>query len=175
MKLEFNKKLMYGSLVVYLILFIWVVIFKWTNYEAAEHSIITFRPLDLSARYDAVIKWVFTCDPIDIVLNMILFLPLGLFYVLLLKRRRYLIVLIGLLLTISVEISQFFTCIGMFNVFDIISNFLGCLLGYGLFVLLNRFVSKRLIDITNIVIIGLMSPVCVYAIIMTIINFGSYL
>ena len=171
---QFNKKLMYISLAIYAIMLIWVVVFKWTNYEAAEHSIITFRHLGLSERYDACYQWFFTCDPVDIALNAILFLPLGLFYVLLLKRK-YLIVLIGLLLTIVFEISQFFTCIGMFNVYDLLSNFLGCIIGYVLFLLLHKFICKKVIDVANIVVIAIFSPICVYAIIMTIINFGSYM
>ena len=43
---------MYGALAMYVIMLIWVVVFKWTNYEAAEHSIITFRHLSISERYD---------------------------------------------------------------------------------------------------------------------------
>ena len=172
--LNFNKKLMYGSLVVYAILLVWVVVFKWTNYEAAEHSIITFRHLGLSDRYIACKPWFDTLDPIDILLNLILFLPMGLYFVLLLKRK-YLILIIGLILTIVFEVSQFFTCIGMFNYYDLLGNMLGCILGYILFLIFNRFVSKKIIDITNVVIISLFSPVCVYAIIMTIINFNSYL
>ena len=63
----------------------------------------------------------------------------------------------------------------MFNVYDLLSNFFGCLLGYIIFMLINRFVSKKVIDVANIVVISVFSPICVYAIIMTIINFGSYM
>ncbi|MBQ8205873.1 MAG: VanZ family protein [Bacilli bacterium] len=170
----FNKKLMYGSVIIYAILLIWAIVFKWTNYEAVEHSIYTFRHLQLYERYLAIKPWSLTFDIVDIVLNMLLFLPLGLYFVLLLKRK-YLIIIFSVVLTLIFEVSQFFTCIGMFNIYDLLGNIMGCVLGYILFLIFNRYVSKFFIDVTNIVILSLLSPVCIYAIIITIINFNSYL
>ena len=73
---KISKKLMCCSLTIYFILLIWVIIFKWTNYEAAEHSIITFRHLELHERILSIKPWVFTLDIIDLILNILLFLPL---------------------------------------------------------------------------------------------------
>lgn len=171
---KISKKLMCCSLTIYFILLIWVIIFKWTNYEAAEHSIITFRHLELHERILSIKPWVFTLDNIDLILNILLFLPLGLLYTFLLNKK-YLVILIGLILTFVFEISQFFTCIGMFNFYDIIGNFVGCVLGYVIHLLLFRFISKKFINAVNIILIFLLSPVCIYAIIMTIINFNIYL
>ena len=172
--IEFNKKLMYISLSIYILLLIWIVIFKWTNYQAAEESIITYRHMDLYERY-LVCKPKFRgIDSIDLILNMLLFLPMGIFFVLLLKRK-YLTLLIGFIFTLSFEVSQFFTCIGMFSYSDILGNMLGCFIGYILYLFIKSIINKKIIDIVNIVIISIFSPLCIYAIIMTIINFNSYL
>ena len=172
--IKYNKKLMYTSFFIYIVLLIWIIIFKWTNYQAAQESIITFRKFNISERYIACKPSFWGFDIVDIVLNLLLFLPLGLYFTLLLKRK-HLILLIGLLLTISFEISQFFTCIGMYNSFDIIGNVLGCVLGYVLFLFLRRFFKQKVIDTTNIIITVLLTPVCFYAIIITIVNFNYYL
>ena len=172
--IRYNKKLMCASLVIYIILLIWSIIFKWTDYEVAQESIITFKHLNLAERYVACRPWFFQMDFLDFACNILLFLPMGLFFVLMLKRR-YLVILIALILTTLFEVSQFFTCIGMFNFFDILSNVLGCVLGYIMFVCFNHLVSKRFIDVTNVVIIILFSPLSIYAITMTIINFKYYI
>ena len=173
---KFNKKLMYISLFIYIILLIWIIIFKWTKYEAALESIITFRPLSLSDRFNACkMSFVFKgFDPVDLILNILLFLPMGLYFVLLLKRK-HLILLIGLATTFIFEISQFFTCIGMFNSFDVLGNMIGCVLGFILFKFINRYLTDKLINIINYIIITLFSPLCIYAIVMTIMNFHYYL
>ncbi len=172
--IKFNKKLMYTSLVIYILLLVWVIVFKWTNGEIVQDCILTFRRLDLFERYVACKPWFSELDLIDMVLNVLLFLPMGLYYILLLKRK-YLILIIGFLLTFVFEISQFFTCIGMFNYYDILGNMLGCILGYVLFLLFNRFVSRKFIDTVNVVIIALFTPLCMYAIITTVSNFHYYL
>lgn len=172
--MKFNKTLMYISFSIYLLLLVWMIVFKWTNYVAAQECIITFRHLDIGTRFNAISKGFFAFDLKDMMLNVLLFLPLGLLYTLLFKRK-YMVLILSLILTFIFEISQFFTCIGMFSFSDILANILGCLLGYILFLLLIRLFNKKFIDTANIVIISLFSPLCIYAIIMTISNFHFYL
>ena len=172
--IKYYKKLMYISFVIYMILLIWVIIFKWTNYKAAEECIITFRKLNLIQRYLASKHSFIRFDFFDLLLNSILFFPMGLFYTLLFKKE-YFILLTGICCSFIFEISQFFTCIGMFNIFDIIGNVLGCTIGYCLFLIFKKIFSKRFTTIINIIIILLGLPFCIYAIFMTIKNFNYYL
>ena len=171
--INYNKKLIYISFAVYMILLVWVIIFKWSNYIAAQECIITYRKLDLAKRFLVCQQSFIGFNFIDIVLNAILFLPMGLFFSLLFKKE-YFILLIGTVFSFIFEISQFFTCIGMFNIFDIIGNVIGCLIGYVLFLIFKRIINKRFVDITNVVIVSLGAPLCIYAIVMTIINFNYY-
>ena len=169
-----NKLLTYMSFAVYIISLIWVVIFKWTNYISVEESIITFRKLNLVERFYACKQSFFGFDFIDIMLNVILFIPLGSFFMLMF-RRKYLVILMGGIFSYIFEISQFLTCIGMFNMFDIIANTTGCVLGYVLFLFLEKIINKRFVNIVNIAVIIVGVPLCIYAIVMTIINFHYYL
>ena len=172
--IKYNNLLTYMSFAVYIILLIWVVIFKWTNYISVEESIITFRKLNLVERFYACKQSFFGFDFLDIMLNVILFIPLGLFFKLMF-RRKYLVILMGGIFSFIFEISQFLTCIGMFNMFDIIANTTGCVLGYVLFVFFEKIINKRFVNIVNIAVIIVGVPLCIYAIVMTIINFHYYL
>ena len=172
--INYNKKLIYISFAVYMILLVWVIIFKWSNYIAAQECIITFRKLDLAERFLTCQQSFIGFNFVDIVLNSILFLPMGLFFSLLFKKE-YFVLLIGTAFSFIFEISQFFTCIGMFNIFDIIGNATGCVLGYVLFLFFEKIINKRFVDIINIVIIVVGVPLCIYAIVMTTINFHYYL
>ena len=90
-------------------------------------------------------------------------------------RRKYLVILTGGIFSFIFEISQFLTCIGMFNIFDIIANTTGCVLGYVLFLFFEKIINKRFVNIVNIAVIIVGLPLCIYAIVMTIINFHYYL
>ena len=149
--IKYNKLLTYMSFAVYIILLIWVVIFKWTNYISVEESIITFRELNLVERLYACKQSFFGFNIIDIMLNVILFIPLGLFFKLIF-RRKYLVILTGGIFSFIFEISQFLTCIGMFNMFDIIANTTGCVLGYVLFLFFEKIINKRFVNIVNITV-----------------------
>lgn len=169
-----NKKLFIISFVIYFLLLIWVVVFKWTNYNSVIISVNNFRYMDLKSRYDACYEWFFFFDFKDLCLNIILFIPLGIFYLLPLKRK-YIIIPIGIVLTLFFEMTQFFTCIGMLNVYDLIGNILGVILGYLLFLVLKKLFVAKIINIVNIVVISLFTPIVIYAIIMTIKNIGVYI
>jgi glycopeptide antibiotics resistance protein len=157
-----------------MILLLWAVIFKWTNYIAAQECIITYRKLNLVQRFLTCKQNFIGFDFLDIILNTILFLPMGLCFTLLFQKKHF-ILLIGIACSFIFEISQFFTCVGMFNIFDIIGNATGCVLGYVLFLFFEKIINKRFVDTINIVIIVVGVPLCIYAIVMTTINFHYYL
>lgn len=66
----------------------------------------------------------------EIVLNYILFIPLGvLLYLCFGKKWGLKVVLIGFLLSVSIEIVQLVFRIGLFEFDDMIGNTIGCLIG----------------------------------------------
>lgn len=173
-EIKCNKLLLGISFSIYIILLLWVIVFKWTNYFSVTVSINNFRHLDLASRYDACYPWFFYFELKDLILNIILFLPLGIFYLLVLKRR-FLVIPLGFLLIILLEISQFFTCVGMFNVYDIIGNMAGIILGYTFYLVFKKIYTPKVVNILNSFVIVLCSPIAIYAIYMTLKNIEVYI
>jgi glycopeptide antibiotics resistance protein len=173
-ELKYNRLLLGISFTIYIILLLWVVIFKWTNYFSVTVSINNFRHLDLANRYDACYEWFFYYELKDLILNVILFLPLGIFYLLVFKRK-FLVVPLGFILIILLELSQFLTCIGMFNVYDIIGNMTGIIVGYIFYIVFNKIYIPKVINIINSIVITICSPIAIYAIYMTIKNIEIYI
>ena len=83
--------------------------------------------------------------PIDSVLNVILFIPLGLFLPMLYKRydRIGKVALTGFFVSLSIELAQMFGA-GSSDINDLITNTAGACLGYLLFKLLEKVLSKPL-------------------------------
>ena len=67
----------------------------------------------------------------EIVLNVILFIPIGILIPVLLHRRIrwWQALLIGVLLSAVIEVSQLVTCRGLFEWDDMIHNGVGCMVG----------------------------------------------
>lgn len=77
---------------------------------------------------------------LDIVLqntlgNIMIFVPLGIFLVMLFRRFHTVtkVAMLGFTITVTIELAQFFLRIGQFDVDDIILNTMGAIIGYYLF------------------------------------------
>lgn len=81
--------------------------------------------------------------PIDTTLNILLFVPLGLFLPFLYEKydRIGRIALVGFLISLSIEIAQMFG-FGATDINDLITNTLGACLGFGLYRLLYKAIPK---------------------------------
>lgn len=81
--------------------------------------------------------------PIDTELNVVLFVPLGLFLPILYKRfdKIWKVALAGFLISLSIEIIQMFGC-GSTDINDLITNTIGTCIGYFVFLLLNKIILK---------------------------------
>lgn len=85
--------------------------------------------------------------PVDTALNILLFLPLGIFLPILYGKydRIGKIALVGFLISLSVEIAQMFGT-GSTDINDLITNTVGTCLGYGIYMLLQRFIPESWIN-----------------------------
>ena len=103
-------------------------------------STISFRPK---------ISWVpilgMITGPMDTILNVVLFIPLGFFLPLLYKKyyRMKTVALTGFLLSLSVEIVQMFDW-GSTDVNDLITNTVGACFGYLAYCLLSKIIPVNL-------------------------------
>ena len=81
-------------------------------------------------------------DLMEMLMNIILFLPIGLLLGGILQRTRWWVaLLIGGCLSIIVELLQYAFSKGQCEVSDVIHNTLGCMIGYGVYVLLIKSIK----------------------------------
>ena len=98
------------------------------------------------------INWIPFIDmvrgPVDTALNVLLFIPLGIFLPLLYPgfRRAGRIAACGVLLSLLIELLQLFG-MGSTDLNDLITNTTGALLGYLLYRLLYRYVPQKLLEL----------------------------
>lgn len=78
---------------------------------------------------------------IEAILNLVYFIPLGGLYGLRANWIKF--ILISLLTITGIETIQYVFYIGTFSVSDILLNFLGCLVGYSICLILRRLVHQK--------------------------------
>ena len=116
----------------------------------------------------------------DSLLNIIVFIPLGLYLAYFIKNNKLLkVLLISFLSTVFFELFQFFSLIGSFSIFDLLANTLGGILGYLLYRLIynDKMSNKRImiLNIISIIVIIIFIPTVIYAVIIIIENLPIYI
>jgi len=83
--------------------------------------------------------------PLEFILNVFLFIPLGFLFPLISTAHRQMkkLLLLGFGLSLTIEISQMFTRHRVSDINDLIANTLGALLGYLCFVLLTKLIRRK--------------------------------
>ncbi len=79
----------------------------------------------------------------EILLNVLMFIPIGFAVSVSLKKKNMLkIVAIGCAISLTIEILQFLTKRGIFNIDDVIHNTLGCAIGYCVYRFCNIIINS---------------------------------
>ena len=182
MEKRINKKLMITAFISYLIVFIWVIVFKFNASWIEE-----VRIYELSQPYleRIELEWIpfYTVInqfkegnyfDLDHLLNIIIYIPIGLYLKFITKLNNKKIILIIILSSLIFEIEQSITCIGGLDGTDLVTNFIGGLIGLYSFKIINKFKIKY-INWINISLLIVSLPLAIYAIINTIINFDLYI
>ena len=118
-----NKNISVGKLICISLLFAYVLFILF-------ETIIGRTPGTMRA--ELVPFWSYSHSELrsEIILNYLLFIPLGiLLYLLLGKKYGMKVVLIGLALSILIELTQLVFALGLFEFDDIIGNTIGCMIG----------------------------------------------
>ncbi len=171
---KINRILLWLSFATYFIILIWIISFKCNKESMIFECLYTFKNKSIGERFSVVGKPSFNVS-FDFLLNILLFLPLGMFLPLLSKKESIgLQIFIASILTTVIEFVQLLTCIGMWAFTDIIANILGFICGMFIFKLLKKCISNKIINIINLVIIVIALPIADYAIVNTIIHFEVY-
>ena len=125
---------------VYLGLLAWATL---TPQSAPASTNLLWSLARIFGRFDAT-QWL-TFMVLEFLANIALFVPLGLFFVLLFGRNRWwLAILIGIALTVLIEYAQQFISGRISDPRDLVSNSLGAVIGTILGLLLTAAKARRL-------------------------------
>ena len=186
-KNKINKTLLITSFILFILILIYITIFKGVGifYKNETISSNISYMIDKNILERLYNQFDFKNHKIslyilDLFKNIFLFLPTGLFLPLLNKNKFFINLLIAFLGSLIIETFQLFSGIGGFQIFDLILNCLGFLIGYGLFKLLAMLLEpKNLKTITinyiSLIIIILFLPLAIFAYSEIIINFDIFL
>lgn len=132
-KLVLHEELLKLSFIVYILCLFYVVTFQDVGWSS--HNFIPFKEI---LRYDFGTNIFYK----NILGNMLLFVPYGLFIAKYLNLKEPIIlIIIAFITSLSIEVIQFL--IGrVFDIDDIILNVLGCFIGFFVFNLFRKFESK---------------------------------
>ena len=116
----------------------------------------------------------------DDLLNIIIFIPLGLYIAYFSKKFKFIkVFILTLLISLFFELFQLFSLIGSFAVQDFITNITGGLIGYIVYklIFITGLQPKKILilNVLSILLIILFIPILLYAIKNTISNIDIYL
>ena len=114
-----------GLLFVYLLVLIWIVLFKFgVHFAYMDERAAQFVP------YGGLLAGKQELDLSEILLNVAIFVPLGLYLGYLYRQRGYgWKLLLSFLLSLSLETTQYLFQIGAFDATDLVNNTLGAAMG----------------------------------------------
>ena len=152
-RLIIHKELLSLSFIIYILCLFYVVTFQDVSWSS--HNFVPFKEI---LRYELGTGIFYK----NIFGNMLLFVPYGIFIAKCVNLKQPVVVaIIAFITSLSIEVIQFL--IGrVFDVDDIILNVLGCLLGYFIYRLFEKWGSKLpsflkkdiLWDIISVVVLG---------------------
>ena len=187
---KLSKILVILLFVLYLVLLTWVVIFKCAIPKEilgneCQLNPIKFGPviqeyMDASLKERFLFQFTHPTDAIKVVteflLNIAVFIPLGIIFPLMIKKSKWWLNLItGFLISVLIEIIQLLTAFGGFEIYDLIANTLGTILGGFIYNLLIKIIKEekqtKVINITCIISFIIFVPILIYSLYSLISNF----
>lgn len=169
------------AFLLYFVILVWIITFKCNLSAPVSDCMYVFQPMSVGERLSYAMGTLkqlgkhLTGE--DGVLNMLVFVPLGIFLALLPRSSRRSFsrsLAAAVLLTVGFETVQLFTCIGAATASDVVANTLGFIIGYFLCVCIFRRLPDKTINYINAVIIAVALPIAVAAFVNTAYNIEIY-
>jgi len=181
---EINKKLLYIAFSIYVFLLVWIIALKFNaswipeigEYfrkmplkERVGKNMIPFRNMILAFKKGEYLQ-------LDYYMNVVIYIPLGIYLLLLLKfKHKYVITSVIIVVSsFMFEFIQLVTGFGGCDGTDFACNLIGGFIGIMLYLLLIKNLKNKVINIINLVVVILFSPIALYALINTLINIDLY-
>lgn len=103
-------------------------------------STVLFRQVNAERKYNFTLFWSYSSnDYTDTFMNIMVFIPLGFLLGWTFCKHSFTkTTMIGFFLSVMVESMQFFLKRGFSEIDDVVHNTLGCMIGYGIFLLLKQ-------------------------------------
>lgn len=177
--------------IIYCLIMVWAIVFK-CNYSQAyidsyeylyEYNIydkLILSHIPLKEYFFVLVHEPLSIPAIEEFLNIIIFIPLGMYVSYMAKKRKLLYTfLISLGVTMLFEIIQLLTLIGSFSIYDICTNIIGGIIGFGVYKLCYRLLKtekrRKGVNIALMFAISIYTPLLIYAFINTVININIYI
>ena len=177
------KTLLYGAFACFIIGLVWFIIFKAGNNNSINKMFNgKMGTYSLKKRFNEGLKSTFIKGRIvsiyqlrDAMLNVLAFVPFGIYLPLIFKKHKaFKCLLVASLTTLFFEAFQLFSIWGCFAVDDLVANIFGSVIGLIFyFVLVKRFKPQHLTAI-NLLLVVIVAPICFYAIFGIFKDFNFY-
>lgn len=191
----FNEKLLkiFSTVIFicYFILLFWVVVFKCNYNSSMIKTYSYFSEMNLEQRFKFFLVPFndYFIEPFtqtrmntfkDDILNIAIFIPLGLYVSYFIKNKKFLKTLgIAFALSATFEVFQLFSLVGAFASKDLITNVLGAILGYLIFRLIykknNGVIRLTILNVLSIFVVITFVPIAIFAIVNTIQDIEIYI
>lgn len=164
---------------IYILLLIWIVLFKCNIYLSITNGYFEFKTLTLKERFDYyLIPFIdyFNNDSTqtfikfkDGILNVFVFIPLGLYLSFFIKKNKFIkVIFYTFLISLLFEIIQLFSLLGSFQTEDLILNTFSGLLGYIIYKIIYKEKNIKVLNILSLICIIMLTPILIYGVINTI-------
>ena len=164
---------------IYILLLIWIVLFKCNIYLSITNGYFEFKTLTLKERFDYyLIPFIdyFNNDSTqtfikfkDGILNVFVFIPLGLYLSFFIKNNKFIkVIFYTFLISLLFEIIQLFSLLGSFQTEDLILNLFSGLLGYIIYKIIYKEKNIKVLNILSLICIIILTPILIYGVINTI-------
>lgn len=181
------KVLSISIFIIYLLLVIWVIVFKCNRMFVVTQGYYGLSQMTLMERLLRELNPIgFYIDPpiesqvpfylMDDILNVVIFIPFGLYMSYFVKKHKVLkAVIVAFCISLFFEVFQLFTLLGGGSTKDLITNTFGSLLGCFIGKKLYSDSRIKVFNICSIVVLIIAIPILVYAIVNTVINMETYI
>lgn len=163
--LKGTKRLKVSKAALWSIFLIYIIVVLGATLGTRSSSYVGNINLNLFSSYIEACNSFSKVEWRNIILNILMFVPLGILLPLISRQclKFWVTYLLGFLSTIFLELIQLATGRGIFELDDIFNNTLGCVIGYGIimFFILTFTDRKKQVRDKNLIIIGLQMPLCV--------------
>lgn len=124
-------------LILYILLMTYLLFFRRESYRSMGYSMYNlelFSTIKMYITYGAINPYVFV---VNIVGNIVMLVPLGLILPNIFDKCKKLLIMIclGIIIPLSIEIIQYVSQKGIFDVDDILLNFIGIIIGYIIYII----------------------------------------